>query len=82
MKRGGKDRFVVVVVVMVLVSTHCAISNCKLAVDPETSASSESSKLTVRLVLGRRSSVVFCTGDEPLYWGRGRPMADKATDEK
>lgn len=79
-KRGGKDRLVVVVVVIVLVSTHCAISNCSLGAGPEISASSESSKLTVSfwLVLGRWTSVVFCTGDMPLRGGGGKPMADES----
>lgn len=51
----------VVVVVTVLVSTHCATSYCSLAARPAASDSSESSKLTVRrwLARGRRISVVF-----------------------
>lgn len=60
-----------VVVVTVLVSTHCATSYCSLAARPATSESSGSSKLTVSrwLVRGRRISVVFWTGGEPLGGG-------------
>lgn len=61
MKTGGKERFVVVVVVMVLVSTHSATSYCSLETWDAEFGSSWSSKLTVRprCARGRLTSVVF-----------------------
>lgn len=47
MNRGGKERLVVVVVVMVFVSTHSATSYCNLEAFAAGSDSSSSSKLTV-----------------------------------